>query len=316
MSEARKYGLAAAAGAAEGPPRSVGAILWRRFLEHRLAVGSLIALVALPLLSLAAPLAEAALGLDATKVDLLSLKQPPSAEHPLGTDELGRDLLLRLLYGGQVSLFVGIVAAFCAALIGTAIGLLAGYFGGTLDTALMRLTDGVIALPLLPLLIVLVAVDLTKLGVPEALTTSENISLYRIVFLIALVGWTTVARLVRGATLTMKAREFVRAAEALGANHARIMLVHILPNVVSPIIVATTLSVGNVILLESVLSFLGLGIQPPMASWGNMLTGAQELIWDAPALAVYPGLLIFVTVIAFNFLGDGLQDALDPRAVK
>ncbi|MCH7794897.1 MAG: ABC transporter permease, partial [Proteobacteria bacterium] len=172
MSEARKYGLAAAAGAAEGPPRSVGAILWRRFLEHRLAVGSLIALVALALLSLAAPLAEAALGLDATKVDLLSLKQPPSAEHPLGTDELGRDLLLRLLYGGQVSLFVGIVAAFCAALIGTAIGLLAGYFGGTLDTALMRLTDGVIALPLLPLLIVLVAVDLTKLGVPEALTTS------------------------------------------------------------------------------------------------------------------------------------------------
>ncbi len=316
MSEARKYGLAAAAGAAEGPPRSVGAILWRRFLEHRLAVGSLIALVALALLSLAAPLAEAALGLDATKVDLLSLKQPPSAEHPLGTDELGRDLLLRLLYGGQVSLFVGIVAAFCAALIGTAIGLLAGYFGGTLDTALMRLTDGVIALPLLPLLIVLVAVDLTKLGLPEALTTSENISLYRIVFLIALVGWTTVARLVRGATLTMKAREFVRAAEALGANHARIMLVHILPNVVSPIIVATTLSVGNVILLESVLSFLGLGIQPPMASWGNMLTGAQELIWDAPALAVYPGLLIFVTVIAFNFLGDGLQDALDPRAVK
>ncbi|MCH9011527.1 MAG: ABC transporter permease [Proteobacteria bacterium] len=316
MSEARKYGLAAAAGAAEGPPRSVGAILWRRFLEHRLAVGSLIALVALALLSLAAPLAEAALGLDATKVDLLSLKQPPSAEHPLGTDELGRDLLLRLLYGGQVSLFVGIVAAFCAALIGTAIGLLAGYFGGTLDTALMRLTDGVIALPLLPLLIVLVAVDLTKLGLPEALTTSENISLYRIVFLIALVGWTTVARLVRGATLTMKAREFVRAAEALGANHARIMLVHILPNVVSPIIVATTLSVGNIILLESVLSFLGLGIQPPMASWGNMLTGAQELIWDAPALAVYPGLLIFVTVIAFNFLGDGLQDALDPRAVK
>ena len=316
MSAARKYGLAAAAGAAEGPPRSVGAILWRRFLEHRLAVGSLIALVALALLSLAAPLAEAALGLDATKVDLLSLKQPPSAEHPLGTDELGRDLLLRLLYGGQVSLFVGIVAAFCAALIGTAIGLLAGYFGGTLDTALMRLTDGVIALPLLPLLIVLVAVDLTKLGLPEALTTSENISLYRIVFLIALVGWTTVARLVRGATLSMKAREFVRAAEALGAGHARIMLVHILPNVVSPIIVATTLSVGNVILLESVLSFLGLGIQPPMASWGNMLTGAQELIWDAPALAVYPGLLIFVTVIAFNFLGDGLQDALDPRAVK
>ncbi len=316
MSEKTKYELAAATGIAAGRPRTPGAILWRRFLEHRVAVASLVGLALLALLALAAPLAEALLGLDATRVDLLGLKQPPSAEHPLGTDELGRDLLLRLLYGGRVSLMIGTAAALCAALIGTAIGLLSGYYGGTLDRLLMRLTDGAIALPILPLLIVLAAVDLTKLGLPEDLASSENVSLYRIVLLIALVGWTTVARLVRGATLSMKAREFVRAAEALGAGHARIMLVHILPNVVSPIIVATTLSIGNIILLESVLSFLGLGIQPPMASWGNMLTGAQELIWDAPALAVYPGLLIFVTVIAFNFLGDGLQDALDPRAVK
>ncbi len=316
MSEQPKYVLAATAELAEGPPRSLGALLWRRFLEHRGAVASLVVLVLLALLALAAPLTEAALGLDATRVDLFGIKQPPSAAHPLGTDELGRDLLLRLLYGGQVSLMVGILAALCAAFIGTAIGLLSGYYGGTLDAVLMRLTDGVIALPILPLLIVLAAVDLTKLGLPEGLATSENVSLYRIVFLVALVGWTTVARLVRGATLSMKAREFVRAAEALGAGHARIMLVHILPNVVSPIIVATTLSVGNIILLESVLSFLGLGIQPPIPSWGNMLTGAQDLIWDAPALAVYPGLFIFVTVIAFNFLGDGLQDALDPRAVK
>jgi peptide/nickel transport system permease protein len=199
--------------------------------------------------------------------------------------------------------------------IGTALGLVAGYYGGSLDALLMRLADSVIALPLLPLLIVLAAVDLTKLGLPADLATSENASLYRIVFLIALVGWTTVARLVRGATLSMRTREFVRAAEALGAGAPRIMLVHILPNVVSPIIVATTLSVGNIILLESVLSFLGLGVQPPIPSWGNMLTGAQELIWSAPALAVWPGALIFVTVIAFNFLGDGLQDALDPRSI-
>ena len=164
-------------------------------------------------------------------------------------------------------------------------------------------------------MIVLAAVDLTKLGLPAAIATSEDVSLYRIVILISIVGWTTVARLVRGATLTMRTREFVRAAEALGAGAPRIMLVHILPNVVSPIIVATTLSVGNIILLESVLSFLGLGIQPPIASWGNMLTGAQELIWSAPALAVWPGFLIFLTVIAFNFLGDGLQDALDPKAI-
>src|SRR3546814_191019 len=146
-------------------------------------------------------------------------------------------------------------------LIGTLLGLAAGYYGGRLDALLMRFTDGVIALPILPLLIILAAVDLGKLGLPQALVASESVSLYRIVLLIALVGWTTVARLVRGATLSMKTREFVRAAEALGASGPRIMLVHILPNVVSPIIVATTLSVGGIILLESVLSFLGLGIQ-------------------------------------------------------
>ncbi len=137
----------------------------------------------------------------------------------------------------------------------------------------------------------------------------------RIVAIVALVGWTTVARLVRGAALSLRERDFVRAAVAQGATGFRIMTVHILPNLASPIIVATTLSAGNVILLESVLSFLGLGIEPAIPSWGNLLTGAQELIWDAPALAFYPGLLIFATVIAFNFLGDGLQDALDPKAV-
>ena len=307
--------LAAEAAYAQGPPLSVRALLWRRFLRHRLALASLIGLGLLAAVTLAAPLLAAALGLDANRVDLLARFAPPSAAHPLGTDELGRDLLLRLLYGGQVSLAVGLAAALGAAVIGTALGLVAGYYGGSLDALLMRLADSVIALPLLPLLIVLAAVDLAKLGLPAGLATSENVSLYRIVVLIALVGWTTVARLVRGATLSMRAREFVLAAEALGAGAPRVMLVHILPNVVSPIIVATTLSVGNIILLESVLSFLGLGIQPPIPSWGNMLTGAQELIWTAPALAVWPGALIFVTVIAFNFLGDGLQDALDPRAV-
>jgi peptide/nickel transport system permease protein len=279
-------------------PRSITALVWRRFLAHRFALAS-----------------EDMLGLDATAVDLFSRFAAPSAGHPLGTDELGRDLLLRLLYGGRVSLFVGLLAALIAALIGTLVGLVAGYHGGRLDALLMRLTDGVIALPLLPLLIVLAAVDLSKLGLPADLVQSENVSLYRIILIIALVGWTTVARLVRNVALSLKEREFVLAATALGAGHLRIMTVHILPNLVSPIIVATTLSVGNVILFESVLSFLGLGIQPPIASWGNMLTGAQELIWEAPALAFYPGILIFVTVIAFNFLGDGLQDALDPKAI-
>lgn len=289
-------------------------LLWRRFLQHKLAVLSLVVLILLALLSIMAPLFERLLGFDVTAVDLLARLAPPSLNHPLGTDELGRDLFLRLLYGGRVSLLVGILAALVAAVIGTAIGLLAGYFGGKLDALLMRLTDGVIALPLLPLLIVLAAVDLSKIGLPPSLVNDPNVSLYRIVLIIALVGWTTVARLVRGATLSLRERDFVLAAISQGASAFRIMTVHILPNAVSPIVVATTLSVGNVILLESVLSFLGLGIQPPTASWGNMLTNAQETIWSAPMLAFYPGQLIFVTVIAFNFLGDGLQDALDPRA--
>jgi peptide/nickel transport system permease protein len=289
--------------------------MWRRFLRHRLAVASLLMLAALALASLAAPLVERLLGIDANAADLFLRMQPPSAEHPLGTDELGRDLLCRLLYGGQVSLAVGLIAAVFSAIIGTAIGLVAGYAGGLADRLLMRVNDAVIALPMLPLLIVLAAVDLGKLGLPDTVVQSENVSLYRIVVIVSLFGWNTVARLVRAETLALRQREFVRAAVALGTTPRSIMWRHILPNAVSPIIVATTLSVGQIILFESTLSFLGLGIQPPTASWGNMLTNAQEVIWSAPELAVWPGLLIFLTVIAFNFLGDGLQDALDPRAL-
>jgi peptide/nickel transport system permease protein len=290
-------------------------LLARALSQPRIAWSGGILLV-LALASAAAPLVAALLGADAHAVDLYQRLSEPSYRHPLGTDELGRDLLLRLLDGGRVSLLVGLTAAFAAAGLGTAIGLAAGYRGGKLDAALMRLTDGVIALPLLPLLVVLAAIDLRKVGLPTEFVESEAVSLYRIVFLIALVGWTTVARLVRGATLSLRAQDFVRAAVALGASPRRIMLVHILPNLSSSIIVATTMSVGHIILLESVLSFLGLGIQPPLPSWGNMLTRAQETIGSAPQLALYPGLLIFVTVIACNFLGDGLQDALDPRAVR
>jgi peptide/nickel transport system permease protein len=279
-----------------------------------LAGGALAALVLLVALSLGAPLIEIALGHDATVADLLNRYQPPSLSHPLGTDDIGRDVALRLLYGGRVSLLVGVAAALLAAALGTTVGVIAGFFGGRLDALLMRLTDGVIALPLLPLLIVLAAVDLSKLGLPERLVQSEEVSLYRIIAITALVGWTTVARLVRGATLSLRARDFVRAAVAMGAGPVRVMLRHILPNAISPIIVATTLAVGNVILFESVLSFLGLGVQPPLPSWGNMLTNAQEVIWQAPMLAVYPGLLILLTVVACNLLGDALQDALDPRA--
>ncbi|MEQ9333246.1 ABC transporter permease [Thalassobaculum sp.] len=272
------------------------------------------ALLILVLAAIAAPLVELAMGLDAEAVDLFGRLQPPSAEHPLGTDELGRDLLLRLLYGGRVSLTVGVVAALAASSIGTAIGLAAGYLGGRADALLMRLADGVIALPLLPLLIVLAAVDLTKLGLSPEAAGSQTVLLARLVVLVALVGWPTTARLVRAATLSLRQREFVAAARALGFSPLRVAVRHVLPNAAAPILVATTLAVGNVVLFESVLSFLGLGIRPPTPSWGNMLTGAQELIWESPRLAVWPGMLIFATVVSVNLLGDALRDALDPRS--
>jgi peptide/nickel transport system permease protein len=289
---------------------------WRRMLRHRLAWISLAFLSALLVLALAAPLLAELRGIDPTETDLFRRFEGPSARHWLGTDDLGRDLFQRLLDGGRVSLLVGISGAVLSAILGAFIGVLAGYLGGRFDAFLMRLTDGVISLPLLPLLIVLAAVDPRKLGVPAEIAQSEMFSLYRIVVIVALTGWTTVARLVRAETLSLKARDFTRAAVALGARPQRIMFRHILPNTAGTLVVATTMSVGTLILFESTLSFLGLGIQPPAASWGNMLTGAQELLQEAPVLALWPGLLIFLTVIAFNFLGDGLQDALDPRSER
>ena len=290
-------------------------LILKRFCQHRLAVVSAATLILLVFISSGAPLWVSVFDLDGQTVDLFNRFQPVSAAHPLGTDELGRDVLARLIEGGRVSLFVGLIAALFASVIGTTIGLMSGYFGGRIDVVIMRFTDGVISLPLLPLLIVLAAIDLSKLGLPNAIANSENASLYRISIIVALAGWTTVARLVRAETLALRERTFVKAAQAQGATSGRIMRVHILPNLAASIIVATTLSAGNIILLESVLSFLGLGIQPPVTSWGNLLTNAQELIWDSPRLAFYPGALIFLTVIAFNFLGDGLRDAIDPKAL-
>jgi peptide/nickel transport system permease protein len=295
---------------------SPGRLVWRRVLRHRLAQVSLVFLAILLVLSLAAPLIAELRGIDPTMTDLLRRFEPPSAGFWLGTDELGRDLFQRLLDGGRVSLLVGFSGALLSAVIGSVIGVVAGYLGGRLDSILMRVTDGVIALPLLPLLIVLAAIDPQKVGIPASIAQSETFSLYRIVVIVALTGWTTVARLVRAETLSLKARDFSRAAQALGARPFRIMFRHILPNAAGSLVVATTMSIGSLILLESTLSFLGLGTQPPAASWGNMLTNAQDLLQEAPILALWPGLLIFLTVIAFNFLGDGLQDALDPRGER
>jgi peptide/nickel transport system permease protein len=289
---------------------------WRRFRRHRGGMSSLLVLALLVLFVAAAAPTARYLHVDPYETDLLSQYAPPSSEHPLGTDEAGRDELVRLMLGGQISLLVGVLATAVGSVIGLSIGVVSGYFGKRLDAALMRFTDGMIALPLLPLLIVLAALDLTKLGFSAEFAHSGAAGFWRVVIIVALVDWTGIARLTRAATLALRERDYVRSARASGGRAGYIMTAHILPNVATPLIVAVTLTIGRVILFESVLSFLGFGIVPPTPSWGNMLNNAQELVTTAPALAIYPGLLIFVTVIAVNFLGDGLQHAFDPRSER
>ena len=199
----------------------------------------------------------------------------------------GATKLVRLMLGGQISLLVGVLSTVAGSLVGLTVGVIAGYFGGRTDSMLMRLTDGVIALPLLPLLIVLAAVDLTKLGFSQEFANSGAAGFWRVVLIIALVDWTAIARLTRAATMALKERDYVRSARVAGGSARYVMLTHILPNVATPLIVAVTLTVGRVILFESVLSFLGFGIVVPTPSWGNMLNNAQELVTTAPALAIY-----------------------------
>ena len=259
---------------------STGRLRWRRFRRHRAAMVSLVVLLLLVLFCLAAWPLQAWLGIDPDATDLLSRFDPPDAQHWLGTDDAGRDELLRLMVGGQISLLVGLMATVVGGMIGLVIGVVSGYFGGRIDSLLMRFTDGMIILPLLPLLIVLGALDLTKLGFSQQFATSGAAGFWRIVIIISIVDWTSIARLVRAATLAIKERDFVRAARASGAGPFYVMRSHVLPNVATPIIVAFTLTVGRVILLESVLSFLGFGIVPAHAVLGQhaeQRAGAGEL---------------------------------------
>ncbi len=289
---------------------------WRRFRRNRAGMAALLVLVALVLFVLAAFPMQIWGGMNADATDLFARFDPPDAAHWLGRDEAGRDVLLRLMVGGQISLLVGLLGTAVGGAFGVLIGICAGYFGGKIDALLMRFTDGMIALPLLPLVIVMGAIDLTKIGFSRDFAHSGAVGFWRIVVVIAIVDWTAIARLVRAATMALKERDFVRSARASGAGAGYTMASHILPNIATPVIVAFTLTVGRVILLESTLSFLGFGIVPPTPSWGNMLSNAQDMVINAPALAVYPGLLILITVIAVNFLGDGLQSAFDPRAER
>ena len=292
--------------------RSPAARVRSRFFANPAAVIGLVLLLVLGLSAIFADVIQAILNLDGEAVDLASRFAPPSPAHPLGADELGRDVLARLLSGGRVSLAVGLTAAIGAASIGAVIGLAAGFRGGWVDAALMRMTDTMLALPLLPLLIVLAAVDPAKLGIDAAY--GGEASVLRIVLIVALVGWPGAARLTRAAALAARTEDYVRAARAMGVSPVRIAWRHVAPAATGPLIVGATLAMGQVILFESTLSFLGLGIQPPLASWGGMLANAQETVWEQPMLAIWPGLAIFLTVVAVNFVGDGLREAVNPRA--
>ena len=290
--------LAPPAGRPARPSEGFWRLFVRRFRKHKLAVLGLAVLLTLGVLALLAP-RIAPYGFDAQNLDIIGQPQPPGARHLMGTDQLGRDAFTRVLYGARVSLAVGLASALLASLLGTLVGALAGYYRGWTDTVLMRLTDVVLCIPLLPLVILLSG--MLRPSVPL------------LILIIGALGWMGTARLVRGQFLSLREREFVEASRALGGSARRVMFRHILPNAIGPIIVSTTLSVGGAIMLESALSFLGLGVQPPTPTWGNLLNYASQWLQGAPWLALYPGLMILVTVLSVNFLGDGLRDALDPR---
>lgn len=268
----------------------------RRFGRNRLALFGLLVLL---LIALAAVFAPHLVRYGYNQLDLAHMDAAPGYPHWLGTDDLGRDELTRILYAGRVSLTIGLLAAAAAALVGSAIGATAGYYGGWTDSLLMRFTDLALSVPPLPLIIVLSAVLKPSTGL--------------LIMLIAGVGWMGTARLVRGVFLTIRQEDYVEAARAVGASHIRIIVRHALPNAMAPVIVATTLAVGNAIISESVLSFLGVGVRPPTPSWGNMLQAAQTTMATKPWLSIFPGVFILLSVLSVNALGDGLRDALDVR---
>ena len=274
-------------------------LIWPRLRKHKLAVISIGVVTLMGGACLAAPLLAP---YDFDEIDLSNIRAAPSAGHLMGTDGLGRDLLTRILFGGRISILIGLFAAIIGTGFGSFVGSLAGYYGGKIDNLLMRFTDVVYAIPTLPLLIVL-----------ASYTAAGAVSM---ALAIGGLSWMTTARVVRGEVLSIREMEYVQAARSLGATHTRIITRHILPNALGPIVVGVTLAVGNAIIMESSLSFLGLGVQPPTPTWGNMLMDAQSTMSSQPWLSIFPGVAILLVVLAVNFIGDGLQDALDPRSLN
>lgn len=285
---------------------SMARLVWRRFRRHPGAVAGTLILTVIILVCTFAFVSP----YDPNESDIINRLQPPSLQHPFGTDALGRDLLTRCLYGGRISLFVGFMVMIITLVIGIPIGMVAGYFGGWLDDVLMRIIDAFLSLPSLLILILLSAI-LREIDFPLL----KSNSVLTISLVIGILSWPTVARLVRAVFLSGREMDYVNAARALGAGSMLIMLSEILPNGFGPIIVEATLEIGYAIMEESGLSFLGFGIMPPDASWGSLLSDAQKHLTSEPWLAIFPGLMIFFTIISINYIGDGLRDALDPYKV-
>lgn len=276
--------------------RSIWRIAFRRFIKNRLALLSALFLIVTIIVAAIAPLITPQ---NPNAVNILMPHAAPSDDHLLGTDESGRDIFSRLLVGAQASIAVGMISMVISISIGVLIGSISGFVGGWIDSILMRITDGMMAIPYFFLVLIVVAVFGTSFG--------------NIVMVIGATSWMVVARVVRSDVLRYRNFEFVTAARSLGASSIRVLFRHVVPHTAPSIIVAATLGVANAILLESALSYLGLGIQQPQASWGNMLSKSQAYLFDNPILPLYPGLMILLVVLAFNFLGDALRDALDPQ---
>jgi peptide/nickel transport system permease protein len=280
--------------------------VWKRFSRHP---GAMAGSIVLAILLLAVVLGSFS-PYSSVRSTISDRLQPPSWQHPMGTDPLGRDLLTRILYGGRISMSVGLLVVAITLLVGVTVGAIAGYSGGTIDNILMRITDAALTLPSLLVLILLSSI-LREVELPFF----EKNNVVTIAVVIGALSWMTFARLVRAAFLTLREMDYVTAARSLGASHFRIVLAHILPNAIGPIIVESTLQLGYAIIEESGLSFLGFGIQQPTPSWGNLLSNAQENFVKYPWLAIFPGVMIFLAIISVNYIGDGLRDAFDPYKV-
>lgn len=296
----------------EAPPLTLGQLAWRRFKRHRMAIFGSIVLLLLFVYAFGGALVypESYANRTDTKLRL----QPPSMAHPMGTDTVGRDVLARTIYGGQISLLIGMFAVVIEVSTGVLVGAFAGYYGGRTDAILMRFTEAMINIPEIFLLIVMAKFFGNKLPNLELFGRVFSGSVVIIVMIIGLTSWMYLARIVRAEFLSYREREFILAARAIGTPNSEIIFRHILPNSIAPIVVAATLGVATAILAEAYISFLGLGVQPPTATWGNMLNGANNYLEQAPWLWFFPGLLILLTVLSINFLGDGMRDALDPHS--